>query len=72
MSAPVTRARDAEEGLAGAGFLALRVESAGPSDEIAVVKPDEDGVRLFLEVERQRIVDECRSAGFRYVALHLY
>ena len=50
MSAPVTRARDAEEGLAGAGFVALRVESAGPSDGIAVVKPDEvrEGVVLTI------------------------
>ncbi len=80
MSIQRERAIQAEHRLAQLG-IDVRVEAAGAKEEIAVIRPmgarGARGARRFDELVglgelRDRVVGECRAAGFRYVALELF
>jgi uncharacterized protein len=63
------RAPEAERRLAEIG-IPVRVEDAGGDTELAVVHPNQTHLPSALLGElRDRVVHECKAAGFRFVAL---
>ncbi len=65
------RQGEAEGGLVELG-LDVRVEGSGTDGEIAVLLGDGDHLATLLVGAREAVVENCRAAGFRYVALGLY
>lgn len=65
------RVLEAERRLERAGIDA-RVVSADPAGDVAVIRPSEDSKVDLLSGRRARVLEACRGAGYRYVALELY
>lgn len=65
------RAAEAERRLADLGIQAS-VESGGSGGEVAIIRPSEGVVAPLLGELRDSAVEQCRAAGFLYVALELY
>lgn len=69
MTDGASRAAEAERRLTELGVTA-RVECAGARGEVAVIRSRADLPRLLGEL-RERVVDECKAAGFAYVTVEL-
>lgn len=52
--------------------LDVGLEPAGDSDVIGLLSAAHDALAEAVIARRAEIVDECRRAGFRFVALRLY